>query len=99
MYGRRNVEAEPLGLSRLVVGVLSDDDDLDPVERRAVEGFEDLAGRRIDGAVAVGRLDETGQAGEIGFFELGLQDRFPRCFDLHFHVHSLPYLRVLTRVI
>ncbi len=82
---RRDVEAKPLRLPRFVVGILSDDDDLDLVERRAVERREDFPGGRINGPAPIGILDERRQVREIGLLEFSGENVFPSLFDFHFH--------------
>lgn len=66
-------EAQAFGLSRLMIGVLSDDHHLHLVERAEVEGVEDKTGRRIDDTVCVFAPDKIGQFLEIGFVKLPLQ--------------------------
>ena len=85
LYFGRDIEAESLGLTGFVVGVLSEDDDLHLVKGRAVEGCEDFAGGRVAGAVAVGGADEIRQLDEIGLLEFLVENGFPRGFDFDFH--------------
>ena len=82
---RRDIKRQSLGLPGLVIGVLSENDDLDLVERGAVEGVEYLAGRRIDYAVSVGVLHKCDEIGEVWFFKLRRKYALPRFFDFNFH--------------
>ena len=78
-------EAEPVGLPRTVVGVLPDDDHLEPLEGALVEGAEDVAAARIDASRGVLLAHEAGQLGEIGLLELGFEDGFPIGGDSYIH--------------
>lgn len=81
----RHREAEAVGLALPVVGVLTDDDDLQLVERTLVESPEDVARARKDPSGGVLLPDEIGQFPEIGLVEFGLQNLFPvlRYLDIH----------------
>ena len=59
-------EAEPLSLSGLVVGVLSDEHHLDPFERAEMEGPENMVGRGIAGVGGIFLNDERVQRLEVG---------------------------------
>lgn len=72
-------------LHGFVVGVLSDDDDFDFVERATIEGIEYESCRRVDGMVLVLLSDIGGQKFEVGFVEFGLQDFLPSRFDAYLH--------------
>ena len=79
-------EAEPVGLSGTVVGVLTDDDHFQLVERAFVEGAEDVAAARIDAPRGVFLPYELREVGEVGFFEFGSEQLFPVGGDLYIHV-------------
>ena len=79
-------EAESVGLPGSVVGVLSDDDDLQPLERTLVEGAEYVAAPGIDAAGGILLAHEVRQCGEIGLLELGSEHLFPVGSDLYVHV-------------
>ena len=79
-------EAESVGLPGTVIGVLSDDDDLQLLERTFVEGPEDIASAGEDAAGGVLLADEVGELGEVGFFEFRSEDLLPVRGDLYIHV-------------
>ena len=78
-------EAQPMGLSRLMVGVLADDDHLHLVEGTEVEGIEDETGRRVAAHGLVLLTHGLGQLCEIGLLKLALQLSLPRLFYLYIH--------------
>ena len=78
-------EAESMRLARIVVGVLSQNHDLDLVERRTVERLEDEASWRIDDAVRIGVFDELREFRKVGAGELVRKDAFPRFVYLDIH--------------
>ena len=57
-----------------MVGVLAEDDHLDTVERRAVEGIEYLAARGVAGVLAAFGHEEFLELREVGRLKLRLQD-------------------------
>ena len=82
-------ERKAMGLSRAVVGVLSQDDDLHPVERREVEGIENQWAWWIDGILSLLTDEERLQVGEIRCLELRSQHLVPAFIDigfLYFHL-------------
>ena len=60
-------EAQSGGLARLMVRILSQDDDLDLLVRREAESREDVAGRRVDGTFQPFTVDEPHQLREVRF--------------------------------
>ena len=68
------------------MGVLTDDDHFQLVERAFVEGAEDVAAARIDAPRGVFLPYELREVGEVGFFEFGGQQFLP--VGGYFHVHS-----------
>lgn len=76
-------KAETLRLSRLVVGVLSEDDDFHLVERRVVEGGKDLAAGRVTDILLAFRYKKTLQLCEIGCLELRSEDFKPGGVNLY----------------
>ena len=79
-------EAEPVGLSGAVVGILADDDDLQFVEGAFVEGPEDIAAARVDAVRGIFLPYELRKGGEIRFLEFGREQLFPVGGDLYIHV-------------
>jgi len=89
-WGRRDAlldgEAEAVGLTGAVVGVLAEEDDLDLVEGGGVERVEDKAAGRIDRPSGHPFGLEMGDdLEEVGFREFGLKDRLPTVFNLDVH--------------
>ena len=78
-------EAESVSLTRLMVGILSDDDHLDLVEGTKVEGVEDERTWRIACRRPIFLTDSSSELSEVRFVELTLQVRFPRGFYLYIH--------------
>ena len=78
-------KTEAVRLSRSVVWVLADDDDLHPVERTEVEGIEYQLSRRIYRALGILFPHEVGQCLEVFFFKFRLQALFPAFFYLNIH--------------
>jgi len=68
-----NREGKSVGLAGAVIGVLTENDHFDLVDRDAIEGVENKPGERIDGAVFVFLFDELGQVGKIRLIKLILQ--------------------------
>lgn len=81
-------ETEALGLPRLMVGVLPDDDHLDAAERAQVEGVEYLRAGRVTRAGTVSSAHKVGERGKIGLVELRLQLLPPAFFNIDFHLDS-----------
>ena len=79
-------EAEAVGLPVAVVGVLSDDDHLQGVERAFVEGAEDVAAAREDALRGIFLPHEGGEVVEVGLVEFGSQNRLPVRCDFYVHV-------------
>ena len=77
-------ERETMGLSRSVVGVLSQDDDLHPVERREVEGIENQWTGWINGILSLLTDEERLQVGKIRRLELRSQHLVPAFIDIGF---------------
>ena len=65
-------ERQSHGLTRLVVGVLAEDDYFHTVEGCRVESIKDLAARRIARPCRIFLAHEGCQFGEVGLVELGL---------------------------
>ena len=84
-YAVPHRETEPVGLSLAVVGILSDDDDLELVEGAFVESAEDILPARENAARGVLLPDESGQGGKVGLLELRRENIFPVGSDLHIH--------------
>ena len=80
-------ETQAVGLAGAVVGVLSQQDDLDLVEGGCVEGVEDKATGGIDRFVAhLFVFEQGGDLGEVGFAKFLFEYGFPAFF--YFYVHS-----------
>ena len=79
-------KAKAVGLASAMVGVLSEQDDLDLIDGSGVEGVEDEAAGRIDRPVAHLFVFEQGSdLAEIGFTEFRSEEFFPAFFDLDVH--------------
>ena len=89
-FGHR--EAEPVGLSRPVIGILPQDDHLDAVEGRLAEGVENQRPGRITGTCGIFRLDERDEAVEIGLLKLPLEPLRPTLF----YVYPMRHLPVIS---
>ena len=89
-------EAQPVGLSRLVVRVLSDDHHFRLVEWAEVEGVENEFARRVAGAGLVFLSDGFCQLSEVGLLKLWRQLFLPRWFYLYVH---LKYYRLQISVL
>ena len=76
-------EGESVGLSWLVVGVLTYDDHLHLVEGAQVEGIEDEASRRVACRGGILVAHGVGELLEVGLRELPLQLHLPRGFYLY----------------
>ena len=76
-YAVQNGEAKSVCLPVAMVGVLPQDDHLNVVERRLVEGIEDEPCRReaLHGAILL--ADEVGQLPEVWLLKLGGEPGFP----------------------
>lgn len=59
-------KTKSVGLIWSMVGVLTQDDDLNVWERTEVKGAEDVFGVRINGALLVFGFDKGGEGGEVG---------------------------------
>lgn len=81
----RHREAESHGLSRLVIGILTEDDGFDLVERRAVEGVEYLVAGRITGVLLPLGNEEVLELGEVGRLKLRPQHFMPTGVYLYSH--------------
>ena len=81
-----------MGLSRAMIGILSQDDDLHLVERREIEGIENQWARGIDGILPF-LADEKGlQVDKVGCLKLWSQHLVPAFIDigfLYFHLYQL----------
>lgn len=78
-------EAEAVGLTWFVVGILAQDNHLDSFKRAAVEGVEDVVAFGENGTLGIGCFDKGGQGGKVRFFELWCQVSFPGIFYLYVH--------------
>ena len=81
-----------MGLSRTVVGVLTQNDDLHLIKRREVESVEDQGAWGIDGILSLLTDEERLQVGEIRRLELRSQHLIPAFVDigfLYFHLFQL----------
>ena len=83
-----------MGLFRLMVGILSQNDDPHAVERAEVEDAEEIAVDGTDALRAVLLAHERRQPREIGFVELFLQLRTPALFDFDLHGAVVFYAKV-----
>ncbi len=84
-----HAETQAMRLIRTMVRILSEDDHLDFVKRRAIEGLEDLLARRIAYARLVCIPDKLGQDLEIRAVKLWLQHLLPGRFYLYVHFVAL----------
>ena len=64
-HTRRHRETQAVGLTGAVVGILTEDDDLDFVKGAGVEGGKYPGSRRIDGRRLIALTHEVGQRFEI----------------------------------
>ena len=78
-------EAQPLGLSRLVVGVLAYYHHFHAFERAKVESVEYLPPGRVARPGAVFPAHEVGETGEIGRGKLFFEPLAPRWVNLYVH--------------
>lgn len=78
-------ETQSVSLSRLMIGVLSDDDHLHPVKRTEVEGIEYERSGRITGVVQILLAHKTGEVKEVLLVELTAYVAAPRLFNLYVH--------------
>lgn len=79
-------EAETVGLAGTMVRVLSQQNDLDLIERGRIESVEDEAAGGIDRPAAHPFVfEQGGDLAEIGFVEFLTEDLFPAFFDLYVH--------------
>ena len=78
-------EAETMRLSRTVVGVLTNDNHLQLIERTFIEGTKDVATARIDAARGILLLHKTYQLLEVGFRKLLLEQGLPIGRNSHIH--------------
>ena len=88
-------EAQSVGLTWLVVRVLSDNHHLHLVKRTQVKGIEYQLPWRIASILRILRTNRTGEPDKIVFVELTTQILFPALFYLN--VHQLISNQVLTR--
>ena len=84
---RSHGEAKAVGLTRPVIGILTDYDHLGVVERRGIEGGENLGARGIDrhGRVGIVGPDAIRKGFEIWEVELVGKVPFPAGFDFDVH--------------
>ncbi len=95
---RLHREAQAMSLPRFVIGILSEDDNLHLVERRAVEGFEDEASGRIARRGLVGTAHEVGKYLKIRAVELWLKLLAPRFLNLDLHSKTFSnYLALIEK--
>ena len=87
-------EAEAMGLSRSMIGILSQDDHFHPVERTQVERVENKFAGGIDRCGLVFLPHKVGQADEVVLVEFRHQVLFPAVFYLYIHVMGI----ILSRV-
>ena len=78
-------EAQPVGLSRFVIRVLSDNHHLHAVERTQVEGIEYQGAWRIARACRIFLTHSTRQSCEVRLLKFRLQMLLPRRFYLYIH--------------
>ena len=82
-------KAQTVRLTVAVIRVLSDNHDLQPVERAFVECAENIASLRKNPSRRIFGADESRQFLEIGLVEFGLQYPLPILGYLHFHSISI----------
>src|SRR5512145_1359557 len=80
-----NGKTQTVGLSDVVIGILSDYDNLHPVKRTQVKSVEDQVARRKDTGGCILLPYKIGQGDKILFPEFIPELLFPACFDLYFH--------------
>lgn len=79
-------EAKAVSLSGAVIGILTEQDDLDLFEGGGVEGVEDEPAGGIDGAAAdLFVFQEGDDLAEIRFGEFLAEGLFPAVFYFYFH--------------
>lgn len=85
-------EAESVGLTGVVVGVLTEDNDLYLVERCLVEGTEEVAWRRIHCFTLIEIVGPypLGKGLKLGGREVVSERRLPTLVYLHLHSGSIP---------
>lgn len=84
-------KAETVGLTGLMIRVLTDDHHFHFLEWAEVEGVEDERARRIARAVTVFLAHKLGELPEIRLFKLARQLLFPAF--LYFYVHAIVPIR------
>ena len=82
-------EAQPVGLPRLMLGVLPYYHHLNLVERTEIEGVEDEPSGRITLVLPVFLSHEIGEVGEIRLFKFLPEMLFPAFFDIYIHILSV----------
>lgn len=78
-----NREGKTMSLTRAVIGVLSEDDDLDGCAGNRVECREDLMLGRVHGALCALRGDEVNEVNEGGERRLARNEVAPLCVHRH----------------
>ena len=86
-------EAEAIGLTWTMVGVLADDYDLDFIKRTAVKGAEYVATRGVDYPTAILTPHEGCKLLEIGLRELLTKYLLPIFCHLYLYHNMLIFLR------
>lgn len=81
----RNRKTHPHSGSRRMVRVLSEDHDLDPIERNEVEGAEDILFLREAGILGIFLLHERNEPMPVWFLEFIRENFFPRRMKLKRH--------------
>ena len=88
----RHGETQSHGLTRLVIRILTDDDNLHLVKRREVESIEDKMSGRIARPMLIFLSDGIGKLLEIRSLKLRLKILFPGWFYLYIHKLCSKYL-------
>lgn len=81
-----NGEAQAVGLAGLMIWVLTNDDNLDTVERAQIEGVENQRSRRIARAAPVFVTHKIGEFLEIWLLKLAADMLPPRFFYFYVHI-------------
>jgi len=81
-------ETQSMGLTWLMIGILSQKDYLQLLEWTEIEGIENQTGGRIALVLAILLPDERHKLSEVRLVELALQPSFPALLYFHFHVRD-----------
>ena len=73
-----------MGLSRTMIGILTQNDDFYLFKRREVESVEDERPGRVNCVLPFLAEQETLKVGKIGRLKLGLQHLIPTCLNVWF---------------